>query len=393
MDPTATVTTPRTGTRQRVSVLVAVVLAVAGVASLWLVGHSPAAGATTAKAVKPLYDVVMGDSLAAGVGASTTNNRYANVLYQHEQATFPSLQLLNLACSGATTTSVINGPGCSYATGTQLGDVEAFLRAHPKQVALLTIDIGANNVDACQVGETISATCVQSGLQHISTELPQILSGLEAAYPGLAIYAMNYYDPFLGEWLTGPAGQSVAQQSEQVLLTSLNGLLTQRYTASGAATADVATVFQSADFAPTGTYLGVTEPQNVADACNWTLFCSNNGNIHANDIGHFLVGASFAQVVDRVSVASTTLPPGSTTAKYAGALSATGGHPRYHWSLSAGSAPLPPGIRLQSAGSLVGRPTTPGHYSFTVQVVDTKLTIQSPPAPHVATATVTMTVG
>ena len=82
--------------------------------------------------LKPLYDVAMGDSLAAGTGASSTSTRYVNVLYQHELSRFPTLQLENIACGGATTNSVIHGPGCSYTTGTQLGDAEAFLRAHPR---------------------------------------------------------------------------------------------------------------------------------------------------------------------------------------------------------------------------------------------------------------------
>lgn len=63
-----------------------------------------------------------------------------------------------------------------------------------------------------------------SGLAHITTELPQILRGLDAAYPGLVVYGMNYYDPFLGLWLTGQSGQTLAQQSESLAVT-LNALL------------------------------------------------------------------------------------------------------------------------------------------------------------------------
>jgi hypothetical protein len=244
-------------------------------------------------------------------------------------------------------------------------------------------------VDGCQSGTTISASCAQNGLAHITTELPEILSGLEAAYPGVAVYGMNYYDPFLGEWLTGASGQSVAQQSA-VLVNVLNPLLSQLYASSGAATADVATPFQTTDFALTGSYLGVAEPQNVADICNWTLFCSNGGNIHANDTGHALVGRAFDQVIDGLSVASAPLPPATVKQAYAGQLSALGGHPRFHWSLVSGS--LPPGLRLRADGSFGGKPKATGTYPFTVQVVDTKLKIPSPPPTHRATATVSLTV-
>ena len=321
-------------------------MAVSVVGTILVAGPTSTAGAAAAT---PVYDLALGDSLAAGTGASTTANRYVNVLYEHELSRFPTLQLVNIACGGATTTSMINGPGCSYTTGTQLGDAEAFLRAHPRQVALVTIDIGANNVDGCQTGSTISASCVQSGLTHITTELPEILDGLAAAYPGVAVYGMDYYDPFLGEWISGPTGQAVAQQSVGELQV-LNALLTQLYASGGSATADPATLFQSTDFAPTGSYLGVTEPQNVADICNWTLFCSGGGNIHANDTGHALVAQSFAQVVDGLSVATTPLPVATVKQSYTGVLTALGGHPAFHWSVAAGSGPLPPGLRLRATG-------------------------------------------
>ena len=366
----------------------ALVLLIAGTATVGAAGRPTAAAAATAK---PLYYLALGDSLAAGTGASTTNNRYVNVLYQHELSRFPTLQLENIACGGATTTSMIDGPGCSYASGTQLGDAEAFLRAHPRQVAFVTIDIGANNVDGCQVGQSISATCVQSGLSHITAELPQILSGLEAAAPGVAVYGMNYYDPFLGEWLTGAGGQAVAQQSE-VEVGVLNTLLTQLYATGGAATADPATLFQTTDFALTGSYLGVTEPQNVADVCNWTLFCSGGGNIHANDTGHGLVATAFAAVVDGVAVAAVPLPTATLRQPYSGRLTAVGGHPRFHWSLATGSAPLPPGLRLRADGSFGGKPTGTGTFTFTVRVVDSRLKIAPAPPAHQATATVSLTV-
>ncbi len=338
-----------------------------------------------------MYDVAMGDSLAAGTGASSTSTRYVNVLYQHERGRFPTLQLENIACGGATTNSVINGPGCSYATGTQLGDAEAFLRAHPGQVPFLTIDIGANNVDGCQVGNTISSSCVMNGEGLITSQLPQILTGLEAAYPGLAIYGMDYYDPFLGEWLTGAGGQSVARASVQLVL-QLNSLLGGLYAAGGAATADPTSLFETTDFAPTGTYLGVTQPQNVANICNWTLFCSGAGNIHANDIGHFLVAVSFAQVVDHVTIGTTTLPAGPVGVRYSAGLAATGGHLPYRWSLAEGSRPLPPGLRVTAAGTVTGRPTAPGTYVFTVQVEDSKLAVTSPPGRITASAPVSITV-
>ena len=370
--------------------LVALGLAVAGLGG---VGAAvPVTVASAAPAPVPVYDLALGDSLAAGVGASTVATRYVNVLYQHELARFPTLQLVNLACSGATTSSVINGAGCSYASGTQLGDAEAFLRAHPRQVAMVTIDIGANDVDGCLVGGAVNVACVQSGLAHITANLPVILAGLEAAYPGVAVYGMNYYDPFLGLWLTGPSGQTAAQQSE-VLAGTLNATLAQRYAAAGASTADPASAFETTDFALTGSYLGTPEPQNVADVCNWTLFCSGGGNIHANDIGHGLVAGAFATVLDGVAVTTVALPDATAGVPYAGALAAVGGHPRYRWALAAGSAPLPAGLRLHADGTITGRTAAVGSVTLTVQVADTRIAIAHHPAVHRATGAVSLTVG
>ncbi|MFZ0668338.1 MAG: GDSL-type esterase/lipase family protein [Acidimicrobiales bacterium] len=347
------------------------------------VGPASKAGAT--------YYLAMGDSMAAGVGATQPSEDYVNLIYEHELTEFPALQVHNIACSGATTGSVINGPGCSYKTGTQLGDAEAFLRSHKNEVPIVTIDIGANDVDGCIDGDSINASCVSQGLVDINQNLPQILSGLRSAYPGIAIYGMDYYDPFLGVWLTGSSGQQLATQSEQYAI-GLNTLLEQLYTAGGAATADPATMFQTTDFEETGSYDGQTEPQNVADVCNWTLFCSDGGNIHPNDIGHAVVAASFEQVIDGVTITTTGLPTASVGSKYGGQLQATGGHPPYTWALAPASGALPTGLKLKPNGTFAGKPKTTGDFTFTVQVLDTPLNIHDAPPANVATQTLTISV-
>ena len=257
------------------------------------------------------YDVAMGDSLAAGTGASTTANDYVSLVYQHELTRHPGLQLENLGCGGATTTSVIHGPGCSYTTGTQLGDAEAFLRSHPGQVEMLTIDIGANDVDGCLGSSGINTSCLQTGLSQITTNLPLILSGLRAADPTLAIYGMDYYDPFLDQWLSGTSGQTVAQQSETDAVV-LNDQLGQIYSAHQAAMADPASLFQTTNFALTGSYNGTTVPENVALICAWTLMCSEN-NIHTNDQGHAELALAFEAVIDRAPTTSVLIPSSGAT--------------------------------------------------------------------------------
>ena len=271
----------------------------------------PVATAAQAASTPAQYYVALGDSLAAGTGASTTANDYVSLVYQHELVRHPGLQMVNLGCGGATTTSLINGPGCSYTTGTQLGDAEAFLRAHPGQVEMLTIDIGANDVDGCISPSGIQTSCLQAGFNAISTNLPLILSGLRAADPTLAIYGMDYYDPFLNQWLTGASGQTLAQESEAGVV-ALNNELGQIYSAKKAAMADPATLFQTTNFALTGSYNGTTVPENVALICAWTLMCSQN-NIHANDQGHAELALAFESVIDQPPTTSVLIPSGGAT--------------------------------------------------------------------------------
>ena len=57
---------------------------------------------------------------------------------------------------------------------------ERFLRQHRHrgEVALLTLDIGANDVDGCEAEDAIEATCVIRGAAHISANLPVIMRRL-----------------------------------------------------------------------------------------------------------------------------------------------------------------------------------------------------------------------
>jgi lysophospholipase L1-like esterase len=259
-------------------------------------GASVGAHRAASKATTTEYYLALGDSLAAGVG-SPDGKGYVTDLYKKaskkSKKEHASLVLENLACSGATTGSMINGPGCDYASGTQLGDAEAFLEAHPGQTAFMTIDIGANDVDGCTSGTTINQTCVTNGLEAISSNLPVILSGLESAGGTTPIVGMSYYDPFLAAWLLGGSGETLAEQSVG-LLDDLNGILSSDY--GSADTADVTGAFKSSDFSPGGRYEGVKVPVNVGLICHWTLMCSEE-NIHADDAGHAQIAQAFEKIV------------------------------------------------------------------------------------------------
>ena len=80
--------------------------------------------------------------------------------------------------------------------------------------------------------------------------------------------------------------------------------------------------------------------------------------------------------VPPLSITTTSLPAGSVYSsthkvKYAATLTATWGNPPYSWSVVGGS--LPPGLKLsKSKGTISGKASFAGTYTFTVQVLDKK---------------------
>jgi predicted esterase len=348
---------------------------------------APSAGATSASA--PHYYLALGDWFATGIGASTSANDYVNLIAVHEAARYPNLQVENLGCGGATTASMANGPGCSYTTGTQLGDAVAFLKAHPRQVAFVTIDIGADDVAGCQTSTGLDNTCASAALNQISTDLPEELAALTAAGPGVPIYGMNYYDPFLSDWLTGTSGQAVATQSI-ASTDQLNALLDQIYTQAGASTADASSLFETDDTDTDATYNGSTVPQDVATVCQWTDACTSSVNLQPDDAGYAEIATAFEQVIGGVSINTTGLPAGAVKASYSAALAATGGYAPYKWSVVSGA--LPKGLHLQaSTGRISGKPKAIGISTFTVRAVDTKDRVR-PATQNSGTATLSLQV-
>lgn len=279
----------------RLKMLLGAAFAMALVVAL-VPGGESAAGASTPK---PYY-LALGDSLSQGVQPNSsgqsveTNAGYANDLYDLYKYEVPGLQLEKLGCPGETTGTMISGGICPYALGSQLAQAVSFLGTH--HVALVTIDIGANNVDGCLTASGIDETCITDGIAAAATDLPEILTELRAAAPGVPIVAMNYYDPFLSEWLLGSAGQALATESVS-LATYFNGILGSIYGAFGVPVANVQGAFLTTDF-NTVPFIGL--PTNVAAICSLTWMCAPppvGPNIHANVLGYGLIAATFEQEI------------------------------------------------------------------------------------------------
>lgn len=268
-----------------------------------VVGTAASGSAATGHSVSDragAYYLALGDSLAAGyqpgVGDDKTGGYVGGVLTALRSQE-PGARQINLACSGETTGTMTAGGICTYAAGSQLAQALQFLRAHHGNTALVTIDLGANDVDGCVSGGTIDTVCVQGGLASVATNLPVILKQLRgAAGPSVRIIVLNYYDPFLAAALTGPAGVATAQES-LALSDILNTSIGASARSVGAKVANIAAAFSSHSTAPT-TLAGVpvSVPLNVAAICRRTWMCSL-GNIHANDSGYALMAQAVVRTL------------------------------------------------------------------------------------------------
>src|SRR5271165_448934 len=261
------------------------------VAVLALMSVAPADGA------RARYYLSLGDSLAQGMQPDAagltvdTDQGYADQLYAIEKARIRGLRLVKL--------------GCGTAGGSQMTAAEEFLRAHrrPGEVALLTLDIGANDVDGCETESTIDAVCVIRGADRISTNLPVIMRRLRrAAAPGTPMAAMTLYDPFLQLYLT-PGGQTEAISSDEYA-HNVNEGLARLYRVGGFLVAHVDTAFRTYDVHRMTSLQGQSHPVPVAvaEVCRLTWMCAPapvGPNIHADVAGYGVIAHAFATAFAR----------------------------------------------------------------------------------------------
>lgn len=250
----------------------------------------------------PTYYLALGDSLAIGLqpsasGDAATNLGYADDIYAVLRLAKPGLTLTKLGCSGETTYTMINGGTCNYGGVSQLTAAVNFLETH--QVALVTLDIGANDVDGCVTISplSLSLTCVLQGTSNVKNYLPQILIALRnAAGPNTRIVAMNYYDPFLAAWTLGSVGQTLANQSLQAT-ESFNTELETVYQAFGIPVADVAKAYHISDSTDVPI---INLPINVFLTLTYTWMAAPpplGPDIHPNAAGYAVIAGAFASKI------------------------------------------------------------------------------------------------
>lgn len=268
-------------------------LAVLAVLTVWT-------GQNAYAQVAPAYYLALGDSLSRGVQPNPatgvlveTNQGYVDGLYKHLRLRRPGLRLAKLGCSGETTATMIVGGTCEYPLVSQLEQAVDFLETN--RVALVTLSIGGDNILHCLTLQEIDQTCVTNGIGLAAANLPYILARLRAAAgPGVPIVAMNYYDPFLGLWIFGPAGKALADQSLEIT-KFFNQLLGGIYAQAQVPVADVARAFRITNTTPV-----FNVPLNVLVTLAWTwmgLPPPKGPDIHPNAIGYAVTAGAFVQVM------------------------------------------------------------------------------------------------
>jgi lysophospholipase L1-like esterase len=302
----------RRGSRRGVGLALSAVVLGAGVlAGCSASGSSSSSTTSTSRpSASTRYYVSLGDSYATGVqpdasgNGVSTNQGYADDLYNDVRPSMPGLELVKLGCSGETTTTAIKGGTCHYAEGSQLAAATAFIRANQGSIAFVTVELGANNFEQCvsTSDDRVDAGCVIDEVSTVENELPQIFEQLrEAGGPQTRIVAMNLFDPFLAEWLTGPSGQTVAQQTVE-FLREFNSTLRSIHRAADIRTANVAGAFATyVSFSTTTTLPGFgTVPVAVAKICQLTWTCApppRGPNEHPNADGYQQIANAFKPLV------------------------------------------------------------------------------------------------
>lgn len=262
------------------------------------------ATASSARAAGPYYYLSLGDSLATG---APPYDGYSGQVV-NDLASKVTLTLENFGCSGATTGTILTQLGCSggeapdgvpYTGETQVGAAVAFIEAHPDQVKLITVDIGANDYAGCVVTIAPPASCVAATLPTISSNIANLAAQLrKAAGPSTVILGMTDFVDALAYWVNEPDGKALAKDWIAEFRDTLIPTLTAAY-----ATANVPLVNIVAD---SGSYLPLTKlvtyhpygriPLAIARGCELVYMCeTDNANAHPTNAGYLLMAREVAR--------------------------------------------------------------------------------------------------
>ena len=247
--------------------------------------------------------LALGDSLAAGYqpgGAELRDSAYPALAAGRLDRAGASLTVENLACSGETTTSLLEGGRCDYDTGSQLDEAVAVLEENAGEVGLVSIDIGGNDLLGCVGSDlTVDEPCVTRGLASVTKNLPGVLDRLTAAAgPDVPVLVVGYYNPWLASGFLGRGADELAVATRA--FDSLDDAIEAAAEGSGATYVSLAEAFALDDETPT-TFGGREVPTNVAQVCTLTFICTE-ADIHLTGEGAAVVGREVADAAEAAGV-------------------------------------------------------------------------------------------
>lgn len=270
----------------------------------------------------------LGDSLAMGSlrtndGTTTvfpTKFSYTDRLHRILQKKVDrDFRHVKLGCDGYKTTDMIVDPNdgkCDYVTGTQLGDALMWLQTG--DVALVTITVGANDINHLAGVCNFDPVCIQAGIPAFLGNLGFILNELRTTggYAG-PIVGTQYYNPNVAAaagFFAGAPGPLAPDLGfaflSDALTQGLNAGLAYTYGLFGAPTADVYQAFKAGDFGDDGGRFqaeGNGIPDNADAACVLTSMCPEDpgvvANIHPTRQGYKVMTSAFWKVVKQFDLA------------------------------------------------------------------------------------------
>ena len=256
------------------------------------------AGDATASQSSPLY-LALGDSLAAGVGASEpSDSGYVSLVYDAlltDPAFFNDLTLMNLGNPGETTTSMLAGSQMNAALNQIEGRREDSIAGN--EVVVITIDIGANDFIPLVLGDSpclpnpLAQACQDAAASALATfrsNFADIMRRLRAAAgPEVEIVALGLYNP-----LSGTGGPFDAVGDAAVELFNQSVATTVAQPDIQARLADVFPLFRGRG--PELTHAAELPP-----------------DVHPNDGGHYLLALAVVEALGLPAEAVATPPSGA----------------------------------------------------------------------------------
>jgi hypothetical protein len=214
-----------------------------------------------------------------------------------------NFEVIHVGCPGETAQSMLdvdNGGKCNNKGTPQLTKAINFLRANQNRVGLVTVDIGFNDVRPCRTATSVDESCMARGNAFVSSDLPPIVRQLKAAAgPDVTLVGLEYYDPFLADYMVGSTGLSVATGTLEEM-NQLNATLDGIYTDAGVAVADVPSGFQMNDTTRVDVPNVGEIPENVEEACLLTWMCQPapfGPDDHPDNAGYMVIAESIAAVL------------------------------------------------------------------------------------------------